>query len=79
MLSTDVRQGGWALNGLRHLPVSGWLGSMTDNLIRVGRSTDPERYLATDHIVWFGEVPAAPAEEQLMGLPEDQRFCAGRS
>ncbi|HSE09577.1 MAG TPA: GNAT family N-acetyltransferase [Nocardioidaceae bacterium] len=49
---------------------------MTDNRIRVSRATDSERFLATDHIVWFDEVPAAPAEEQLVGLPEDQRFAA---
>jgi GNAT superfamily N-acetyltransferase len=49
---------------------------MTENQIRVGRATDPERYLATDHIVWFEEVPSAPAEEQLIGLPEEQRFAA---
>ena len=49
---------------------------MTENRIRVGRAIDVERYLATEHIVWFAEVPAAPAEEQLMGLPEDQRFAA---
>jgi hypothetical protein len=45
---------------------------MTDNRIRVARATDPERYLATDHTVWFSEVPAAPTEEQLIGLPEEQ-------
>jgi GNAT superfamily N-acetyltransferase len=49
---------------------------MTENRIRVGRATDPQRYLATDHTVWFDEVPAAPAEEQLIGLPEEQRFAA---
>jgi GNAT superfamily N-acetyltransferase len=49
---------------------------MTENRIRVGRATDPERYLATDHAVWFGEVPVAPAEEQLIGLAEEQRFAA---
>jgi GNAT superfamily N-acetyltransferase len=49
---------------------------MTDNRIRVARATDPERYLATDHTVWFSEVPAAPTEEQLIGLPEEQRFAA---
>jgi GNAT superfamily N-acetyltransferase len=49
---------------------------MTDNRMRVGRATDPERYLATDHTVWFQEVPAAPTEEQLIGLPERQRFAA---
>jgi GNAT superfamily N-acetyltransferase len=49
---------------------------MTENQIRVGRATDPDRYLATDHTVWFGEVPSAPTEEQLIGLPEEQRFAA---
>ena len=49
---------------------------MTENRIRVGRATDPERYLATDHTVWFAEAPAAPTEEQLIGLPEEQRFAA---
>jgi GNAT superfamily N-acetyltransferase len=49
---------------------------MTDNRIRVGRATDPARYLATDHTVWFAEVPAAPTEQQLIGLPEEQRFAA---
>lgn len=49
---------------------------MTENRIRVGRATDPERYLATDHAVWFAEVPAASTEEQLLGLPDDRRFAA---
>ena len=44
--------------------------------IDVGRATDPERYLATEHAVWFTEVPSASAELQLIGLPEDQRFAA---
>lgn len=49
---------------------------MTDNPIKVGRATNPDRYLATDHTVWFAEVPSAPTEQQLVGLPEDQRFAA---
>ena len=49
---------------------------MTQERIRVGRATDPDRYLATDHTVWFAEVPAWPAEQQLIGLPEDLRFAA---
>ena len=49
---------------------------MTENRISVGRATDPDRYLATDHTVWFAEVPAAPTEEQLIGLPEERRFAA---
>jgi GNAT superfamily N-acetyltransferase len=51
---------------------------MTESQIRVGRATDPERYLATDRTVWFHETPAAPAEEQLIGLPAEQRFAADR-
>lgn len=49
---------------------------MTENRIRVSRASDPERFLATDHTVWFNEVPSAPAEQQLAGVPEDQRFAA---
>ena len=49
---------------------------MTENLIHVGRATDAERYLATDYTVWFAEVPEASPEEQLIGLPEAQRFAA---
>ncbi|MGH3364722.1 MAG: GNAT family N-acetyltransferase [Nocardioidaceae bacterium] len=49
---------------------------MTENRIQVGRATDAERFLATDHTVWFAEVPGAPTEEQLLGLPEEQRFAA---
>lgn len=49
---------------------------MTDTSIRVARALDVERYLATEHVVWFDEVPSAPAEEQLMGLPEELRFAA---
>jgi GNAT superfamily N-acetyltransferase len=49
---------------------------MTKNSIRVGLATDAERYLATDQTVWFQEMLAAPVEEQLMGLPEEQRFAA---
>jgi GNAT superfamily N-acetyltransferase len=51
-------------------------GTVTDNRIRVERASDPARFLATDQTVWFSEVPAAPVEEQLLGLPEDQRFAA---
>ncbi|HSE56189.1 MAG TPA: GNAT family N-acetyltransferase [Nocardioidaceae bacterium] len=49
---------------------------MTENRIRVGRATDAERYLATDHTVWFDEIPSVPPEEELLGFPEDQRFAA---
>ncbi|HEY8306174.1 MAG TPA: GNAT family N-acetyltransferase [Lapillicoccus sp.] len=49
---------------------------MTENPIRVSRTTDADRFLATDQTVWFQEVYPAPAEQQLVGLPEDQRFAA---
>ncbi len=49
---------------------------MTEPRIRVGRATDAERFLATDHTVWFEEVPAASPEEQLTGIPEQLRFAA---
>ena len=49
---------------------------MTESRIRVGRATDADRYLATDHTVWFAEVPSATSEQQLVGLVEEQRFAA---
>jgi hypothetical protein len=49
---------------------------MTENKIDVGRASEPERYVATTQTVWFHEAPAAPAEEQLTGLPEELRFAA---
>ena len=49
---------------------------MTEHPIRVDRASDPQRYLATDHTVWFAEVPTAPVEQQLVGVPEELRFAA---
>jgi GNAT superfamily N-acetyltransferase len=49
---------------------------VTDSETRVDRADDPARFLATDQTVWFAEQVAAPTEEQLLGLPEDQRFAA---
>ncbi|HEX6246381.1 MAG TPA: GNAT family N-acetyltransferase [Nocardioidaceae bacterium] len=49
---------------------------MTDKRIHVGLASDAERYLLTEHTVWFDEIPQASAEEQLLGLPEDRRFAA---
>jgi GNAT superfamily N-acetyltransferase len=49
---------------------------MTDNRVRVGRATDAKRFLATDQTVWFAELPAASTAQQLIGLPEGQRFAA---
>ena len=48
---------------------------MTRPEIRVDCATDDERFLATDQIVWFGEVSPTPVAEQLLGIPEDQRFA----
>lgn len=44
--------------------------------VRVDRSTDDERYLATDHLVWFDEEPDLPTADQLLGVPPAQRFAA---
>ena len=41
--------------------------------IDVRRSDDPERYLATDLLVWFAEETTAD-DVQLRGVPADQRF-----
>lgn len=49
---------------------------MTDRPVRVVAALDAARFLATDQTVWFGEVLDLPVEEQLLGLPEDQRFAA---
>lgn len=48
---------------------------MIDTEIQVGRATDKERYLATDHLVWFDEVGSQGTDAQLVGVPEDQRFA----
>lgn len=42
--------------------------------IDVRPSEDAATYLATDQLVWFGEVTDADAEHLRLGLPEDQRF-----
>ena len=42
--------------------------------IDVRPSEDADRFLATDQLVWFGEVTDADAEHLRLGLPEDQRF-----
>ena len=49
---------------------------MTETEIRVDRATDKERYLATDHLVWFSEVGSQSTDAQLVGVPENQRFAA---
>ena len=43
--------------------------------IDVRPSEDAEKYLATDQLVWFGEVTDADTEHLRLGLPEDQRFA----
>lgn len=42
--------------------------------IDVRPSVDADRFLATDRLVWFGEVTDSDAEHVRLGLPEDQRF-----
>lgn len=49
---------------------------MSESGLHVGRASDPERFLATDHLVWSAEVPAATTEQQLIGLAPGQRFAA---
>lgn len=43
--------------------------------IDVRPSQDPAKYLATDQLVWFGEVSDSDDEHLRLGLPEDQRFA----
>ncbi|WP_151081537.1 GNAT family N-acetyltransferase [Nocardioides cynanchi] len=48
---------------------------MADLEIRVVRATDPDRYLASDLLIWFSEpVSDETAEALLLGVPEHQRF-----
>jgi GNAT superfamily N-acetyltransferase len=42
--------------------------------IAVRPSQDAEKFLATDQLIWFGEVSGADADNLRLGLPEDQRF-----
>ena len=42
--------------------------------IDVRPSEDADKFLATDQLVWFGEVTDADGEHLRLGLPEDQRF-----
>jgi len=42
--------------------------------IDVRPSEDADKYLATDQLVWFGEVTDSDAEHLRLGLPADQRF-----
>ena len=46
--------------------------------IRVDRAADLERYVATDHLVWFEEPESLTTEEELVGVPPEQRFAADR-
>ncbi len=49
---------------------------MADLEIRVSRATDPERFLASDRLIWFDNPGTDPVDKQLRGVPEDQRFVA---
>ena len=48
---------------------------MSTDPIQVDRAVDADRYLATDQLVWFAEVSAAPTEVQLTGLAPEHRFA----
>lgn len=59
------------VNRLQALTAGCWVVRVS---IDVRPSSDPEKYLATDQLVWFGEVADADAEHLRLALPEDQRF-----
>jgi GNAT superfamily N-acetyltransferase len=42
--------------------------------IDVRPSQDADKYLASDQLIWFGEVTDSDADHLRLGLPEDQRF-----
>ena len=44
--------------------------------IKVERATDAERYLTSDHLIWFDNPGEDPTELQIRGVPENQRFAA---
>lgn len=48
---------------------------MPDLELRVDHAADPERFLASDQLVWFQEIGSEPTDVQLVGVPEDQRFA----
>jgi GNAT superfamily N-acetyltransferase len=49
---------------------------MADVEYRVDRATDPQRFLASDKLIWFDSPSRDPLEAQLVGVPDDQRFAA---
>jgi GNAT superfamily N-acetyltransferase len=49
---------------------------MNESDIRIGPATDENRYLRTDHTVWFNEVGSASTADQLLGVPARLRFAA---
>ncbi len=51
-------------------------GLVSTSEIRVGPAESAARFLATDHTVWFQEPLESSVEEQLVGVPTDQRFAA---
>jgi predicted acetyltransferase len=48
---------------------------MADLEMNVVRADDPERYLASDQLIWFAEPGSESTEIQLRGVPQDQRFA----
>jgi GNAT superfamily N-acetyltransferase len=47
--------------------------------IDVRPAEDAAKYLATDQLVWFGEVSDSDAENLRLGIPQDQRFAVDLS
>ena len=44
--------------------------------VRIVADPDPERFLATDQLVWFAPPSDLPPADELLGLPAGQRFAA---
>lgn len=52
---------------------------MSESDVSVARTDDFARFLATDHLVWFGEPDTdLTTDEELLGVPPEQRFAADR-
>ncbi|HET8970057.1 MAG TPA: GNAT family N-acetyltransferase, partial [Candidatus Nanopelagicales bacterium] len=51
---------------------------MSDSDVTVAHAADFDRFLATDHLVWFDEPDNLSTDEQLVGVPPEQRFAADR-
>jgi len=53
-------------------------GAMSESDVTVARAADHRRFVATDELVWFEEPDQLPLDEQMTGVPPEQRFVADR-